>query len=75
MRQIRMLRAMWRGLETGLRRLLHGHARGNPDTAKELPTDNRASSRPYQGGVFFANSKKDYPAAAILNKAIAEQGK
>jgi hypothetical protein len=27
------------------------------------------------GGVFFANSKKDYPAAAILNKAIAEQGK
>src|SRR5271169_3393594 len=29
-RQIRMLRAMWRELETGLRRLLHGHAGGNP---------------------------------------------
>jgi hypothetical protein len=47
-RQIRMLRAMRRELETGLRRLLHGHARGNPDTAKEPPTDYRASSRPYQ---------------------------
>ena len=30
MRQIRMLRAMRRELETGLRRLLHGHAGGNP---------------------------------------------
>ena len=47
MRQIRMLRAMRRELETGLRRLLHGQAGGNPDTAKELPTDYRASSRPY----------------------------
>ena len=30
MRQIRMLRAMRRELETGLRLLLHGHAGGNP---------------------------------------------
>ena len=30
MREIRTLRAMWRGLETGLRRLLHGHEGGNP---------------------------------------------
>ena len=30
MRQIRMLRAMRRELETGLRCLLHGHAGGNP---------------------------------------------
>jgi hypothetical protein len=29
-RQIRMLRAMRRELETGLRRLLNGHAGGNP---------------------------------------------
>ena len=29
-RQIRMLRAMRRELETGLRRLLHGHEGGNP---------------------------------------------
>jgi hypothetical protein len=48
-RQIRMLRARRRELETGLRRLLHGHAGGNPDTAKRLPTDYRASSRPYRG--------------------------
>ena len=30
MREIRMLRAMWRELETGSRRLLHGHEGGNP---------------------------------------------
>ena len=30
MRQIRMLRAMWRELETGLRQLLNGHDGGNP---------------------------------------------
>jgi hypothetical protein len=29
-RQIRMLRAMWRELETGLRRLPNGHEGGNP---------------------------------------------
>ena len=29
MRQIRMLRAMWRELETGLRTLLTGHEGGN----------------------------------------------
>ena len=41
MRQIRMLRAMWRELETGLRQLLNGHAGGNPGhgqgAAYELP--------------------------------------
>jgi hypothetical protein len=40
-RQIRMLRAMRRELETGLRPLLHGHAGGNPGygqgVAYELP--------------------------------------
>jgi hypothetical protein len=46
-RQIRMLRAMRRELETELRRLLHRHAGGTPDTAKELPADHLASSRPY----------------------------
>jgi hypothetical protein len=44
-----------RGLETGLRLLLHGHAGGNPGHGQEPPTDYRASSRPYQptgtGGV------------------------
>jgi hypothetical protein len=52
-RQIRMLRAMWRELETGLRRLPHGHGRGNPETATDSPTDYRASSRPYQPRVWF----------------------
>ena len=28
-REIRMLRAMWRALETGLRKVLHGHEGGN----------------------------------------------
>ena len=30
MREIRMLRAKWRGLETELRMSLHGHEGGNP---------------------------------------------
>ena len=29
-REIRMLRAMWRALETGLRNDLYGHEGGNP---------------------------------------------
>jgi hypothetical protein len=29
-REIRMLRSMWRGLETESRLGLHGHERGNP---------------------------------------------
>ena len=41
MRQIRMLRAMWRELETGLRTLLLGHEEGNlghsQGVAYELP--------------------------------------
>ena len=41
MRQIRMLRAMWRELETGLRTLLTGHEEGNlghsQGVAYELP--------------------------------------
>ena len=51
MRQIRMLRAMRRELETGLRRLLHGHAGGNPGHGqgaayglpRQFPTLPRAS--------------------------------
>src|SRR5262249_21973660 len=42
-----MLRAMRRELETKLRSLLPGHEGGTPETAKESPTDCRASSRPY----------------------------
>ncbi len=49
MREIRMLRAMWRGLETGLRTTLHGHEGGNPGYGhKGSPTDHRASPRPYR---------------------------
>ena len=48
MRQIRMLHAMRRGLETGLRRLYSGTKGETSETAKRLPTDCRASSRPYQ---------------------------
>ena len=47
-RQIRMLRAMRRELERGLRPRRHGHARRNPDTVKARPTGYGASSRPYQ---------------------------
>ena len=49
MREIRMLRARWRELETELRIRLNGHAGGNPGygQADVLP-GHRASSRPYQ---------------------------
>ena len=43
-----MLRAMWRVLETGLRKLLTGTKAETPDTDKEPPSDHRASARPYQ---------------------------
>jgi len=35
-REIRMLRAMWRLLETGLRKLLTGHASGNAGYSQEV---------------------------------------
>ena len=50
MREIRMLRAMRRALETESRSFLNGHEGRSPDTAKELPTDLRASARPYHVG-------------------------
>ena len=48
MREIRMLRSMWRGLETESRLGLHGHERGNPGHGQGHDlTDHRASPRPY----------------------------
>ncbi len=35
MREIRMLRSMWRGLETESRSGLHGHERGNPEHGQD----------------------------------------
>ena len=47
MREIRMLRAMWRELETGPRWALLGHEGGNPGYGQGcILTGNRASSRP-----------------------------
>ena len=37
MREIRMLRARWRGLETEPRTSLHGHERGNPGHSQGMP--------------------------------------
>ena len=49
MREIRMLRSKWRGLETESRLGLHGHERGNPGHRQGHDlTDHRASPRPYQ---------------------------
>jgi hypothetical protein len=36
-REIRMLRAMWRGLETEPRTSLHGHEGGNPGHSQGMP--------------------------------------
>ncbi len=49
MREIRMLRSRWRGLETESRLGLRGHERGNPGHRQDHDlTDHRASPRPYQ---------------------------
>jgi len=53
-REIRMLRAMRRGLETGLRQLLHGHEGGNPGHSqgaayglpRQFPTLHDVPNRP-----------------------------
>ncbi len=37
MREIRMLRARWRGLETEPRTSLHGHEGGNPGYSQGMP--------------------------------------
>ncbi len=37
MREIRMLRARWRGLETEPRTSLHGHEGGNPGHSQGMP--------------------------------------
>jgi hypothetical protein len=42
-----MLRATWRELETDYGGFYTGTQGETPDTAKELPTNYRASSRPY----------------------------
>ena len=50
MREIRLLRSRWRGLETESRLGLHGHERGNPGYRQgHNLTDYRASPRPYFG--------------------------
>jgi len=49
-REIRMLRSRWRGLETESRSGLCGHERGNPGHRQDHDlTDHRASPRPYRG--------------------------
>ena len=49
-REIRLLRSRWRGLETESRLGLHGHERGNPGYRQDHDlTDYRASPRPYRG--------------------------
>jgi hypothetical protein len=51
-REIRLLRSTWRGLETESRLGLHGHERGNPGYRQDHNlTDHRASPRPYQGPI------------------------
>ena len=52
MREIRMLRTMWRVLETGLRTTLAGHEGGNPGHRQGLVLPSyRASARPYQASM------------------------
>ncbi len=61
MREIRMLRSTWRGLETELRWGLLGHERGNSGYRQDhYLMDHRASPRPYQnmGGLWCMNAAR-----------------
>ncbi len=50
-REIRLLRSRWRGLETESRLGLHGHERGDPGYRQGHDlTEHRASPRPYRVG-------------------------
>jgi hypothetical protein len=55
-REIRLLRSRWRGLETESRSGLHGHERGNPGHRQDHDlTDYRASPRPYRDALLPQN--------------------
>jgi hypothetical protein len=51
-REIRMLRARWRGLETGPRNTLHGHEGGNPGYGQghSYGLPRQSSTLPHKGG-------------------------
>ncbi len=65
MREIRMLRAMWRGLETGLRTTLHGHEGGNPGygQGESYRSPRQSSTLPgyKQASVWILQGAKVYP--------------
>jgi hypothetical protein len=61
-REIRPLRARWRGLETECWRALNGHEAGN---GQEPPAHHRASPRPYPAGA----SAPTFARASQLPKA------
>jgi hypothetical protein len=53
-REIRLLRSRWRGLETESRLGLHGHEWENPGYRQGHDlTDHRASPRPYQDEIVW----------------------
>ena len=72
-REICMLRAMWRELETGLRTTLTGHEGGNPGYRQEFDlTGYRASSRPYRDTPVFTNGQWKYFYRAVERPEYAQ---
>ena len=61
MREIRMLRARRRGLETESRIILPGHEGGNPGYRQGRSYGHRASPRPYQGNPGYRQGRSYGP--------------
>ena len=71
MREIRLLRSRWRGLETESRLGLHGHERGNPGHRQGHDlTDHRASPRPYQNSDASRASRQVFPSEAVPHEGF-----
>jgi hypothetical protein len=67
-REIRLLRSTWRGLETELRLGLNGHEWGNPGYRQDHDlTDHRASPRPYQG---LSNTRESKNPTLLLPEPV-----
>ncbi len=78
MREIRMLRSMWRGLETESRLGLLGHERGNPGHRQDRDLRTTAPAldptRLVPGGVLLVGVHEALPEPAALPHCAAAPG-
>jgi hypothetical protein len=68
-REIRMLRVMWRGLETEPRSALHGHERGNPGYGQEQTYRATAPVLDPTGGHLLIGRRSGVKGRAVGNRS------